>query len=101
MRFDAILSTSADQSAVTSGQLVSEWEAPGRRYFHYAADGPMRNFYGILSARYRVKRSTWNEVALEIHNHPRARIQPGSHDGTLRSRAQRCETLGFEDWYWA
>ncbi|MEO1255378.1 MAG: ABC transporter permease, partial [Bacteroidota bacterium] len=33
--FEAIISTSSDQIAITPGYLQKEWEEGGRRYFHY------------------------------------------------------------------
>lgn len=34
-KFEAIVSTSPDQTATTSGQLVAHWKKHGRCYFHY------------------------------------------------------------------
>ncbi|NQZ05621.1 MAG: hypothetical protein HRT35_00530 [Algicola sp.] len=34
-KFEAIVSTSPDQTATTSGQLLSHWKKHGRCYFHY------------------------------------------------------------------
>jgi ABC-2 type transport system permease protein len=42
----------------------------GRRYFHYAMDAPILNFYAFLSARYAIYRDSWNDVAIEIYYHP-------------------------------
>ena len=33
-------------------------------------DSPILNFYSFLSARYEVKRDTWNGVAIEVLYHP-------------------------------
>ncbi len=37
--FDATVSTSPDQIALAPGELVREWTAGGRRYFHYQTRG--------------------------------------------------------------
>ncbi|MDQ3310336.1 MAG: ABC transporter permease, partial [Gemmatimonadota bacterium] len=68
--FRATVSTSADQIAIAPGYLQREWTEGGRRYFAYAMDAPILNFYSFLSARYAVKRDRWNDVAIEVYYHP-------------------------------
>ena len=66
IRFDATVSTSADQIGIAPGRLDKEWTENGRHYFHYAPDKPILNFFAFLSARYSVKKAQWNDVAIEI-----------------------------------
>ncbi|QRK12140.1 ABC transporter permease [Archangium violaceum] len=68
--FEATVSTSPEQIAMAPGYLLREWTENGRRYFHYKMDSPILNFYSFLSARYEVKRDTWNDVAIEVLYHP-------------------------------
>lgn len=68
--FEATLSTSPDQAALTVGELEGEWEEGGRRYFRYASKVPILDFYPILSGRYDVVRDEWNGVAIEVYHHP-------------------------------
>ncbi|RAK69946.1 ABC transporter permease/M1 family aminopeptidase [Hymenobacter edaphi] len=76
VRYQATISTDADQLAVTPGYLQREWVQNGRRYFQYKMDQPMMPMTGILSARYRVHRETWQPkgggqpVAIEIYYDP-------------------------------
>jgi ABC-2 type transport system permease protein len=67
--YEAILSTSLDQLAVTPGYLQREWREGNRRYFHYKMDRPLLDFFAFLSARYEVRRAKWNDVNLEIYYH--------------------------------
>ena len=67
--FSATLSTSADQTALTVGELEREWTEGGRRHFRYAAREPILNFYPILSGRYEVARDDWEGVAIEVYHH--------------------------------
>ena len=67
IRFEATVSTVPDQIAIAPGYLQREWTDKGRRYFHYKMDNPIINFYSFLSARYEVKKETWNGVNLEIY----------------------------------
>jgi aminopeptidase N len=70
VQFDTTVSTSPDQIAVASGELQREWTEGGRRYFHYAMDAPIPKFFAYLSARYSVRRDSWNGVAIEVFHHP-------------------------------
>ncbi len=68
--FDTTVSTSADQIAVAPGDLLREWTANGRRYFHYRTAAPIKGLWAYLSARYAVKRDRWRGVEIEIYYHP-------------------------------
>lgn len=67
--FEATVSTSSDQIAIAPGYLQKEWVEGDRRYFHYKMDSKILNFYAFNSARYEVKKDTWNDVNLEIYYH--------------------------------
>ncbi len=68
--YEATISTSPDQIAITTGDLEDEWVADGRRYFHYEMDAPMLHFFPIVSGRYEVARDAWNDIGIEIYYHP-------------------------------
>ncbi|AHJ95407.1 M1 family aminopeptidase [Hymenobacter swuensis] len=82
LRFEATVSTSPDQIAVAPGTLLKEWQANGRRYFHYRLAAPVLNFYSITSARYQVRREKLGGVDLEIYYHA---AHPYNLDRMMRS----------------
>jgi len=51
---EAIISTEAKQTALTSGNLVAKWNKNGRNYFHYKTDQRIIHFYPIISAKYEI-----------------------------------------------
>ncbi|MEP6780631.1 MAG: M1 family aminopeptidase [Gemmatimonadaceae bacterium] len=67
--FDAVVSTDTDQIAMAPGYLKREWREGNRRYFSYAMDAPIPDFYSFLSARYTVTRDKWNDIPIEIYHH--------------------------------
>ncbi len=67
---ETFISTSEDQIAIAPGSLLSEEVEDGRRKYHYRVDHPSQNFYSFISARYKVKRSKWNGVDIEVYYHP-------------------------------
>ena len=77
INFEAIVGTAGDQIAVAPGALRRTWTEGGRRYFHYVADVPINNQYGVFSARYAMHEEQWNPsagsgpaVAIQIFHHP-------------------------------
>lgn len=66
IHYDAVVSTDADQMAITSGTLERTWVQNGRKYFHYHMDAPIIDLWAFQSAHYAVARDTWHDVALEI-----------------------------------
>lgn len=70
VRFNATVSTAADQIAIAPGYLKDQWVEQGRRYFRYEMDKPIFNFYAFLSARLAVKKEQYKGVSLEIYYHP-------------------------------
>jgi ABC-type transport system involved in multi-copper enzyme maturation permease subunit len=68
--FETTVSTVPDQIALAPGYLEKEWTANGRRYFHYRMDQPILDFFSFQSARYAVKKDTWNGVALAVYYDP-------------------------------
>ncbi|RKD98509.1 ABC transporter permease/M1 family aminopeptidase [Marinifilum flexuosum] len=74
INFEAVVSTSADQTALTPGKLIKSWKENNRNYFHYQSEHPMINYYAILSGRYEVKTDQWQDengktVDLSIYYH--------------------------------
>ncbi|AYA37704.1 ABC transporter permease [Hymenobacter oligotrophus] len=78
IRFEAIVGTNEGQQVVAPGTLRRTWTQAGRRYFHYAAEAPIRNEYAFFSANFLVEQGTWRnpsagpnrEVAIQIYYPP-------------------------------
>ncbi|WP_447769278.1 ABC transporter permease/M1 family aminopeptidase [Sphingobacterium faecium] len=69
IRFEATVSTDMDQLAIAPGYLIKQWEKDGRKYYHYQMDKEILNFYAFNSARYEVRKDSWNGVNLEVYYH--------------------------------
>lgn len=68
--FEAVLSTSGVQSAVTSGKLIKQWQDNGRNYFHYKATKPIYPVVGYFSAEYHKRSITHQGIAVDMYFHP-------------------------------
>jgi len=65
-----VASTSRDQIAISSGDLVREWTDGDRHYFEYRTPQPVFPALMLASARYAVARDSWNGIDVEIYHHP-------------------------------
>lgn len=70
IRMETTISTAPNQIAVAPGSLMKEWEADGKRYFHYVLDHTVQHYSAFISARYEVLRERWKGVDVEIYYHP-------------------------------
>jgi len=68
--FEAVLSTSTEQTAVTSGQLLKTWQQDGRNYFHYKMQKPIYPLVDYISAIYETKSIEHNGVVVDMYFHP-------------------------------
>ena len=68
--FEAVVSTSRDQIALSPGELIDDWTDGNRRFFHYKGQGKILKYFAFLSARYQVKKGRWKDVGIEIYYHP-------------------------------
>lgn len=68
---EVVAGTREDQVAVAPGALRRTWTENGRRYFHYATDGPIGDEWAFFSANYAVRDARWNDVAIRIFHDPR------------------------------
>jgi ABC-type transport system involved in multi-copper enzyme maturation permease subunit len=76
--FEAVVGTSADQTAVAPGALRRTWTAGGRRYFRYATDAPIGHELRFFSAAYAVHEEVWRPttdsgrgITIQIFHHPK------------------------------
>jgi hypothetical protein len=68
-KFEAVLSTSAEQTAVTSGQLLKHWQQDGRNYYQYKMQQPIYPSVSYFSAVYDTKRIEHNGVVVDMYFH--------------------------------
>lgn len=67
--FEAIVSTSSDQTALAPGYLQHQWQQQGRQYFYYKSTTPVTNDFFFTSGRYEILKDKWKDISLEIYYH--------------------------------
>ena len=65
--FEAIVSTSSDQIALTSGALLKEWTTDNRNYFHYKTQEKIASQYVFTSGYHQVKKDKWKDIDLAVY----------------------------------
>lgn len=70
INYEAIVSTSDDQFAITPGYIQKDWIENGRHYYHYKMDVPIFNFFAFLSGKYEVLKENYKGINIEVYYHP-------------------------------
>ena len=65
IRFETIISTSSNQTAISSGQLINQWTENDRNYFHYKTSKKILPEVGYLSADYTKKKTNYKGISIE------------------------------------
>ncbi len=68
--FETIISTSLDQTALSSGKLIRHWRSADRSYYHYRSVDKISNMVAYQCARYEVRKEEHRGVAIELYHHP-------------------------------
>lgn len=68
--YEAIISTSSDQVAITSGKLLKEWKEEDRNYYHFKTDTIIENEIVLISGKYAVERENYKGVNVEVYYYP-------------------------------
>ena len=69
INYEAVVSTSDDQFAITPGYLQKKWTENDRVYYHYKMDAPIFNFFAFLSGKYEVAKDVHDGVSIEVYHH--------------------------------
>lgn len=70
IRFEAIISTAEDQTAIGTGQLIKKWKSGNRNHFHYAAQSPIPFRFAVASAKYAIREHVFGSFRLIVYHHP-------------------------------
>jgi hypothetical protein len=66
-----VMSTAADQTAISSGERVRDWVEGNRRYAEFRTSQPTIPVLMFASARYASARDSWNGIEIEIYHDPK------------------------------
>lgn len=70
VQFETIVSTSKDQIAISSGDLIKTWSKNNRNYYHYKSQGKILPMVAYFSGKYQVKKAKYDNIFIEQYYHP-------------------------------
>ena len=65
--YDAVVSTSENQTAIGVGDLIGQWKKDNRNYFHYRSHGKIPFRFAFSSARYQLKKTSYKGISIEVY----------------------------------
>lgn len=65
VRFETIISTDSEQTAISSGRLVNAWSENNRNYYHYKSSDKILPAVGYFSAKYKTKKTVHKGISIE------------------------------------
>ncbi|HOY12331.1 MAG TPA: M1 family aminopeptidase [Saprospiraceae bacterium] len=90
INLNVLVSTSADQSAISVGELTDHYSKNDRNYFHFRAENiPFR--FAISSAKYAVQKSNYGDVSIEIFHDPKHHQNIGHLIKSIQKTLAYCE----------
>jgi len=63
--FETIVSTSSNQTALSSGNLVKQWTENNRNYYHYKSENKVIPMIAYFSANYKTKKVDYKGISIE------------------------------------
>lgn len=91
INFDAIISTAANQTAISVGELVNSYSKNNRKYFHYKVENiPFR--FAVSTAKYATQKSKYNGISIELLYEPKHNQNISRLMKSIKNTMQYCET---------
>ncbi|MDD7913694.1 ABC transporter permease/M1 family aminopeptidase [Polaribacter ponticola] len=91
INFETIISTSNDQTAISSGKLLKHWIANNRNYFHYKSSKKISPSVGYFSAKYATKKTNYKGVAIEQYYDENHNFNIGDIEQSIKETLDYCQ----------
>ncbi|RZJ50548.1 MAG: aminopeptidase, partial [Flavobacterium sp.] len=67
INYEAIVSTSKNQTAIGIGDLIGKWKKNDRNYFHYKSNGKIPFRFAFSSAEYQIRKTNYRGISIEVY----------------------------------
>ena len=91
IRFETIVSTSSDQTALSSGRLIKEWSENERNYYHYKSKDQILPVMAYFSAKYKTKKTTHNGISIEQYYDARHAFNIEDVENSIKQTLDYCQ----------
>ncbi|WP_294960304.1 M1 family aminopeptidase [uncultured Flavobacterium sp.] len=65
--YEAIVSTSKNQTAIGIGDLIGNWKKNDRNYFHYKSNEKIPFRFAFSSAKYQIQKTIYKGISIEVY----------------------------------
>ena len=100
IRFETIISTSKDQTAISSGTLLKEWSKNDRNYYHYKSTNKILQAVGYFSANYEIQKTKHNGISIEQYYDANHAFNINQIENSVKATLDYCQenfgTYNFE-----
>lgn len=91
VRFETIVSTASDQTAISSGRLVKQWSDNNRNYFHYKSSRKILPEVGYFSANYTSKKIDFKGISIEQYYDESHDFNIGEIESSVKQTLDYCQ----------
>jgi len=91
VRFETIISTASDQTAISSGRLIKEWSDNNRNYFHYKSSEKIFPEVGYFSAKYASKKIEYRGISIEQYYDKNHNFNIGEIENSVKQTLDYCQ----------
>ena len=91
IRFETIVSTSSDQTALSSGKLIKEWTENGRNYYHYKSKDKVLPVIAYFSAKYKTQKTTHNGISIEQYYDAKHHFNIDDVENSIKATLDYCQ----------
>ncbi|MBA4853811.1 M1 family aminopeptidase [Emticicia sp. BO119] len=92
LNLDMLISTSANQITIGTGELVNQWKVNNRNYFHYKTNVPIRFRFGVSSGNYAIRKVNHRGIGIEVYYHPTHHENVEGLIANAKNTLDYCET---------
>lgn len=91
IKFETIISTDSDQTAISSGRLIKEWSDNNRNYFHYKSANKIMPAVGYFSAKYKIQKINYKGVSIEQYYNANHDFNIDNIETSVKQTLDYCE----------
>lgn len=91
IRFETIVSTSKDQTAISSGVLLKEWSNNDRNYYYYKSTNKILPMVGYFSANYKTQKTVYNGISIEQYYDANHNFNINQIESSIKATLDYCQ----------
>ncbi|MFL0351969.1 ABC transporter permease/M1 family aminopeptidase [Xanthomarina sp. GH4-25] len=91
IKFETIISTDNDQTAISSGRLIREWSEDNRNYFHYKSTNKIMPAVGYFSAKYKIQKTNYKGVTIELYYDESHEFNINNIENSIKQTLDYCQ----------